>query len=148
MSWLPYCSPYVLPSSQIFPLTFIPSTGLLGFPGELEQIWNMCDMSAISPGKPIVNHTPFCPPRAVAPLRQLAAAAPGHGMHHDRCRQLLARALPGRAAAVLRHRRRAAAGSLAVRRLRRQRQRYADRGLRLIERWRGAKRAFGVPIHP
>ena len=43
----------------------------------------------------------FCPPLAVAHIRQLAAAAPGHGMQHDSCRQLLARALPGRAAVVL-----------------------------------------------
>ncbi len=40
-------------------------------------------------------------PRAGALLRQLAAAAPGHGMLHDSYRQLLARALPGRAAVVL-----------------------------------------------
>ncbi|MEE8302776.1 MAG: hypothetical protein V3S24_10115, partial [Candidatus Tectomicrobia bacterium] len=29
-----------------------------------------------------VKHTPFCTPLAVAPLRQLAAAAPGRGMQH------------------------------------------------------------------
>ncbi len=30
--------------------------------------------------RPAYSTTPFCTPRAVAPLRQLAAAAPGHGM--------------------------------------------------------------------
>ncbi len=63
-----------------------------------------------------------------APLRQLAAAAPGHGIQHGGGRCCLGRHNTGAARtprALLRRTPRAAASSLAVLRLRKQRRRYA-----------------------